>query len=119
MSDLKILNSPKLRFFIQIIIIITGIFILQISIIETKISFLNELISKNELINILLLSFCFLIIINGTNFIDGTNTIVIGYYSIILFLLINLSIIKNGLLIDLENNYFIIILFFISIKFFK
>ena len=55
----------------------------------------------------------FLIIINGTNFIDGTNTIVIGYYSIILFLLINLSIIKNGLLIDLENNYFIIILFFL------
>ena len=113
LSDLKMLNSPKLRFFIQIIIIIIGIFILQISIVETKILFLNELINKNELINILLLSFCFLIIINGTNFIDGTNTIVIGYYLIILLLLLNLSIIKSGLLIDLENNYFLVILIFL------
>lgn len=113
LSDLKILNSPKLRFLIQMIIIIMGILILQIFIIETKLSYLNELISQNKFINIILLSFCFLIIINGTNFIDGANTIVIGYYSIILCLLLNVDIIKSSLLFDLEKNYFIVILFFL------
>ena len=59
MSDLKILNSPGMRFLIQIVIISIGIYILQISIIETKIIFLNNLINKNELLNLILLSFCF------------------------------------------------------------
>ena len=59
MSDLKILNSPGMRFLIQIVIISIGIYILQISIIETKIIFLNNLINKNELLNLILLSFVF------------------------------------------------------------
>lgn len=113
LSDLKILNSPKLRFLIQIIVIFISIYILKISINETKILFLNELINKNELINIIFLSFCFLIILNGTNFIDGANTIVIGYYLIIFLLLSNIGIIKSNFLFELENNYFTIILFFL------
>ena len=113
MSDLKILNSPGMRFLIQIVIISIGIYILQISIIETKIIFLNNLINKNELLNLILLSFCFLIIVNGTNFIDGANTIVIGYFSIIILILLNIGIIKSNLLIDLDNNYFAIILLFL------
>ena len=55
----------------------------------------------------------FLIIVNGTNFIDGANTIVIGYFSIIILILLNIGIIKSNLLIDLDNNYFAIILLFL------
>ena len=55
---------------------------------------------QNNYINYLFVSFCILIIINGSNFIDGMNTLCVGYYllisSIILYLQLNeIIIIKN------------------------
>jgi UDP-N-acetylmuramyl pentapeptide phosphotransferase/UDP-N-acetylglucosamine-1-phosphate transferase len=88
-SDLKYLNSPKTRLSLQFIIVLLFLLIGKLHLVNTKIFFLDFLL-ENYLFSILFTSFCFLIIINGSNFLDGINLLVIGYYLsitlIILFL---------------------------------
>lgn len=82
LSDLKILNSPAKRFFLQIILSVFLIILFKIEINDTRIVFFNELL-KNYYLNIFFATFCILILINGTNFIDGINLFVNFYYIII------------------------------------
>jgi UDP-N-acetylmuramyl pentapeptide phosphotransferase/UDP-N-acetylglucosamine-1-phosphate transferase len=88
-SDLKYLNSPKTRLSFQFIIVLLFLLIGKLHLVNTKIVFL-DLLLENYFFSILFTSFCFLIIINGSNFLDGINLLVIGYYLsitlIILFL---------------------------------
>ena len=88
-SDLKYLNSPRTRLFFQFLIVILFLTIGKLSLVNTNILFL-DLLLQNYFFSILFTSFCFLIIINGSNFLDGINLLVIGYYlsiSIIIFIL--------------------------------
>ena len=82
LSDLKILNSPKLRFLLQIFFLIFFIFLLDIKIFNTRVDIFDELL-KNSVLNYFFVAFCLMIIINGSNFIDGLNTLLINYYLII------------------------------------
>ena len=86
LSDFKILNSPSLRLFLQIIIILLFVESTNLYLENTRLSFLDEIL-KNYYFNIIFCSFCILIVINGTNFIDGLNGLVIGYYLMILLIL--------------------------------
>ena len=55
-------------------------------------------------------TFCLLIVVNGSNFIDGLNGLVSGYYIIILAVILNLGLIET--LYNLESvliNYLIIL----------
>ena len=88
LSDIKIFNSPIKRLFFQILIIITSVSFSEISIISTRIDVVDYLLT-DRFINIIFTSFCILILINGSNFIDGLNGLVIGYYLIILIVLLN------------------------------
>ena len=81
-SDLKILNSAKFRFSLQIILLFLFIFINEIYIQNTKVIFIDQLLN-NKIFNYFFVLFCMLILINGTNFIDGLNTNVLGYYIIL------------------------------------
>ena len=45
--------------------------------------FFLDSILHNDYINYLFVTFCVLIIINGSNFIDGMNTLCVGYYLLI------------------------------------
>ena len=90
-SDLKILSSPKKRFLLQVIIISLSVYILNLHITSTRIIFLDYLL-KNTLFNYFFVSFCILILLNGTNFIDGLNGLVLGYYLIILIILHQLQL---------------------------
>ena len=49
---------------------------------DTRLIFLDNIL-QNNYINYLFVTFCVLIIINGSNFIDGMNTLCIGYYLLI------------------------------------
>lgn len=105
LSDIKIFNSPIKRLFYQIIVILFCISFSEIGIISTRIDFLDYLL-MNKFINIIFTSFCVLIVINGSNFIDGLNGLVIGYYLIIATMLINSNLnidfyIESNLLINL------------------
>ncbi len=88
LSDIKIFNSPIKRLFFQIFVILTSISFSEIGIASTRIDFIDYLL-MNEIINVLFTTFCILIVINGSNFIDGLNGLVTGYYLIIITLLLN------------------------------
>ena len=87
LSDLKKLNSVSLRFFLQIILIIFFSQILNIEIKTTKIEFVDNLLS-NTYLNSLFVTFCLMVFINGGNFIDGLNTLLIKYFIIIYLILL-------------------------------
>lgn len=109
LSDLKKFNSPKLRLILQTLIILLFLYFSQIEISSTRIDFIDDVL-KNTLFNIFFTTFCLLILINGTNFVDGLNGLVIGYYISIIFIIsisgVNLEIFSNKLIF----NQFIIIL---------
>ena len=89
-SDLKKMNSPILRLILQLFIIVSTVYSLNLVLENTRIIFLDHLLN-NYYFAILFTSFCILIIVNGTNFIDGINSLVIGYYIIISFALLFLQ----------------------------
>ena len=107
LSDIKIINSPKVRFVILGIIIFFYLNYSKNLIDNTRIPFVDFLI-QYELLQLLITLFCILIIINGSNFIDGLNTLCIGYY---LNILIILYILNPTLIYPFEHiNSFIIII---------
>ncbi len=81
-SDLKLIKSATKKFLLQIILILSYIIFNDVQISDTRV-FLLDSILQNNYINYLFVSFCVLIIINGSNFIDGMNTLCIGYYLLI------------------------------------
>ena len=82
LSDIKKINSPKLRFIIQTLIVFGVVYFSSITVPETKIIFLDQLLTNNTF-RIFFSIFCILIVINGCNFIDGVNTSLIGYCLIV------------------------------------
>jgi UDP-N-acetylmuramyl pentapeptide phosphotransferase/UDP-N-acetylglucosamine-1-phosphate transferase len=90
-SDLKKNFSPIIRLIFQATLIILMIFILDLKINKTNIFYLDSYINNN-FFNLIFTSFCILVLLNGSNFCDGINCNVIGYY-----LIICLAILYSGL----------------------
>ena len=114
MSDLKRINSVSLRFLMQFIFIVCFTNYLNVEINSTKIIFIDELL-KNQLVNIFFVSFCLLVLINGSNFIDGINCNAVIYFLIILLtILIGFDnfIINKEILINLI--LILILIFFLN-----
>ena len=114
-SDTNKLNSPIKRLCLQIILSLIFIIHNKIMVNETNIFFIDKLISNFFFIKIFFTIFCIIILINGTNFIDGVNTLAAGYYIVVLF---NLILIANayGFILDYNLVFKLIVclsLFFI------
>ncbi len=103
LSDLNLLKSPKIRFLFQISILVVYLFFTNTQIISVSIPFFDNLL-KNNLFNIFFVTFCVLVLINGYNFIDGVNTLVIGNFILCLTSVILLSKFNN-LNVDLYLLY--------------
>ena len=100
LSDLRKLNSTHKRFIIQILIIF--IFLINntnLHINEIRLHYFDYLLNNYQLISITFTCFCILILVNGSNFIDGTNLQCSGYFLAILLVLILISL-DGNLLID-------------------
>ena len=107
-SDLKILNSPFLRLLLQFFVVGIFVVLLEIGVVFTDLYYL-DIILKYKLASIIFSTLCLLVLINGSNFLDGLNTLIIGYYILVLstlYFLIsingidyNLSLINNTILI--------------------
>ena len=82
MSDVKRLNSVSLRFILQIALVIFFAKIIGLEIKSTRIEFL-DLILSNNFANVIFVSFCLMVLINGGNFIDGLNGLLIKYFLLI------------------------------------
>ena len=89
-SDINFLSSPKLRLLIQTVLIIISVYLLEISIYPTKFIFLDYLL-ENIYFKYFFSVFCLLIVINGSNFIDGLNGLMLGYFSLIIFAILYLD----------------------------
>ena len=112
LSDLKIFESAKKRFLIQLLIILFFVFISRLEVTPTKIIFIDEII-YNTYWSYFFTTFCLMILINGSNFIDGLNGLFLGYFCLIIFILFKLDLIY---LINFSNTnffYFIIVALFL------
>lgn len=90
-SDFKIINSPNIRLILQTSIVLFFINLSNLSLQDTRIDFLDFLL-KNFLFNLFFCTFCVTILINGSNFIDGLNGLVTGYYIIVFLILHSIGI---------------------------
>ena len=114
MSDLDKLKSTNIRFLFQIFVLI--LFLLNnnyLLVNEIKISSIDLILGKYEIISLIFTCFCILILINGSNFIDGTNIQCSGYFFSILMILIILNF-EKSISVDLSN---ILIIFSVLISF--
>ena len=78
---------------------------------DLRIDLVNELLDINY-VSIIFTVFCLLILLNGSNFLDGLNTLVIGYYILVSVILILISA-KFDLVINQNIFYFLIFLIII------
>ena len=103
LSDLNILTSPKKRFFLQSIIILIFSITSELQVTPTKINFFDNII-QNNVLGYIFTTFCLMILVNGSNFIDGLNGLLLGYFLLILFFLFKLDLI---IFLDLTNEKYI------------
>ena len=103
LADLNLIKSPTFRFLTQILLLIFLLIHLKVQIYDIRINWINDLL-QYQYFNIFFVLLCFLVLINGTNFIDGNNGISLGYYLIIFSLMLTLI---NDEIIIYDKNFFI------------
>ena len=112
LADLNFLISSKKRFFIQFLLILFFVYLLKLEVLPTRILFLDNYI-ENTFISYLLTIFCLLVLINGSNFIDGLNGLLLGYILLVLFFLNKLSLLQTIGLDDEKIYYFALLFLFL------
>ena len=103
-SDLNKIISPNKRLLLQLIIILFLIIFTNLEINSTRVIILDKFL-ENNIINVFFVSFCVLVLINGTNFIDGLNGLSLGYYFIVTIALLNNNLYYSNLLQGNELLY--------------
>ena len=109
LSDINKFNSPKYRILSQLLIVL--FFLLyneNLAITDLRVIFINNIL-EIKFVSIIFTIFCILILINGSNFLDGLNTLVVGYYILVLTIVV-LTSLQFNLYIDPNIYYFIIVL---------
>ena len=101
LSDINYLISPLKRLLLQILIISIFINFDQIFINSIRIQAFDNLLT-NIYFKFFFTIFCFLVLMNGSNFMDGVNTLLVGYFlSLIVITLISIE--KFNLPFDIFN----------------
>ena len=106
LSDLNIIESPKKRFLYQIIIIIFFSFYMQLEVLPSRILIVDNFL-MGTFLSFIFSSFCLMVLINGSNFIDGLNGLLLGYFLIILVILYNLNLFE---LISIQKENFLLLI---------
>ena len=107
-SDLLIITKPLKKFFFQFLLILSFLIFLDINILSTKVFFIDFFIS-NKPFSIFFTCFCFLILINGTNFIDGINTLVCGYYILVILIILSIGFQNKFVIYNYDNLYYLLL----------
>ena len=88
LSDINKLNSPKVRIICQFLsVLFLLLFDTNLALTDLRVNFINNIL-ETKIFSLLFTIFCILILINGTNFLDGINTLVVGYYLLVLMTVI-------------------------------
>ena len=115
LSDFRLIISPLKRLVMQTIVTLFFVYIFELQLLSTRIIFLDTLLT-NIYFSIFFTSFCLILLMNGSNFIDGLNSLVLVYYTIILIILFKLDLQLN-LNLNKEHWHFLIYFLFILIIF--
>jgi UDP-N-acetylmuramyl pentapeptide phosphotransferase/UDP-N-acetylglucosamine-1-phosphate transferase len=116
LSDLFVISNPLKKMILQIFITLLFVIFSGIYIHSTKIIFIDYFL-QYRFFAIFFTCLCLLILINGSNFMDGINTLVIGYY-----ILVILSILYLGFYNEINynfNNYYNLLLVLLILFFFN
>ncbi len=109
LSDRNLLPNPKIRLVLQIFILLILIHFENLSINTFSLDFIDNLL-KNNFFNIILTVFCFATLLNGSNFLDGLNGLLSGYYIFVLLSLIYIDSNSNNIeILDLEFAKFLLL----------
>ena len=100
LSDINKLNSPIKRIILQVILLTAFIIISGTFVDSIRITHIDFLLKNYFFFKIFFTLFCLLVFINGSNFIDGVNTLASGYFIIIISTLIYISVFKLNIEID-------------------
>jgi len=114
LSDINIIESPKKRFVLQLLILLIYTYISELEISSTRIDFFDVLL-ENLAFSYIFTIFCLIVFINGSNFIDGLNGLLITYILLIFFFLYKLDLL-NELGLNRPKEFCIIfILIFLAV----
>ncbi len=115
LSDTNYLFSPLKRFCFQIFSVIIFIYFNQLFIDSIRIIAIDDLLD-NIYFKYFFTLFCLLILINGANFIDGVNTLLLGYF-LTLSVICVIGIEKFDIPFDIQNFKIITIILSIVLIF--
>jgi UDP-N-acetylmuramyl pentapeptide phosphotransferase/UDP-N-acetylglucosamine-1-phosphate transferase len=107
--------SPILRLSIHFIVSLLFIVKNEVFIVDTRILLIDNFFDSFQFISILFTVFCLLVLINGTNFIDGVNLNAIAYYTIIYLIIIYISYSNNFIIDNTYSLKFLAVLVFLMI----
>ena len=116
-SDLNYLRSPKKRIILQVFFTFTFLLLTDLKIENLRINFLEQIL-QYDLLNYSFLTFCIIVAMNGTNFIDGVNSNVLIYY-LLIFSLIILFNNEYNLILDIPvlKNLILLLIILIILNF--
>ncbi len=114
LSDLNYVASPLKRIIFQILIITLFIIFSDIYINSIRIEYFDKLL-ENTYFKIGFTLFCYLILVNGSNFIDGMNSLLLGYFTLVLIVLFFLADYNN---LNLDFDFVEKVIVCLSILFF-
>ena len=100
-SDIGFFSSAKLRFLIQSIIIFLFLYYSNLTLTSVRID-IFDLMLENYLFSLFFTLFCLMILVNGTNFIDGLNGLVLTYYLMIIIIIFNTKLFEYSFLDNLD-----------------
>ena len=115
MSDKNIMTNPNKRLIYQFLILLLLSYFEDLQINDVKFDIFNLFLS-NEYFNLFFTVFCLAILINGSNFLDGLNGLLTGYYLIILISIVILSKFYSN--IDIIDYNFVTTLISVLLIFF-
>tara|TARA_B100000767_G_C19769599_1_gene539279 strand:+ start:198 stop:1238 length:1041 start_codon:yes stop_codon:yes gene_type:complete len=111
LSDLNLLNNAYKKFLCQFIFILTFVISIDLTISETRINQLDNLLNYSAF-SYFFTTFCLMILINGKNFIDGMNGLVIINSLLIFFILI---LTANNYNLELDIKLYLNFIYILSI----
>ena len=89
-SDINLISSPLKRIIIQLFIVSIFLYMDPTYIYSVRIEMIDYYL-QNSYLGYFFTLFCFTILINGSNFMDGINILVIGYFLIVTSIIVYLS----------------------------
>ena len=112
-SDINLISSPLKRIIIQLFIVSIFLYMDPTYIYSVRIEMIDYYL-QNSYLGYFFSLFCFTILINGSNFMDGINILVIGYFLIVMSIMVYLS---NNFNLELDFHLVKTVLLVLSIIF--